>query len=171
MGSAGPAPPLGEEIDRIRALPRPRAVRLRPRAYFVGLWNASVCLVWLYWLHGLTGKLEATYVWPACVALTLLAVLYRLYVAKIGRGSHRLLAEGEVASGLVYSRSPIWGRHPGFRYEIGYRYSDQLGRELQGKCIDLTDRLRIGMTVPVLFNPLNPAEHVALCSTYYELAS
>jgi hypothetical protein len=82
---------------------------------------------------------------------------------------HRdLLTNGEMALGRVIEQHV---RQSGNRSEhrIGYRFKNKAGRVFSGEDTDRTENFYEGNVIPVVYERGDPGNHVALCSTDYEV--
>jgi hypothetical protein len=86
---------------------------------------------------------------------------------KLRRHRH-LLTNGEMALGRVIEQHV---RQSGDRsaHRISYRFKNKAGRVFSGEATDRTENLYEGTVVPVVYERGNPNNHVALCSTDYEV--
>jgi hypothetical protein len=83
------------------------------------------------------------------------------------RRDRRLLAEGDLAIGIITRQELSGGKHR--RSTIRYEFKDTAGRLVQGEGTDQSRELYEDMTLPVFYNPANPRENVALATASCEL--
>ena len=80
----------------------------------------------------------------------------------------RLLTTGEMALGRVSSQQVRQsGDHT--EHRITYRFKNKTGRIFSGEDTDQTENFYEGMVIPVVYERGNPNNHLALCSTDYEV--
>ena len=86
---------------------------------------------------------------------------------KLRRHRH-LLTNGEMALGRVIEQRV---RQSGGRSEhrISYRFKNRAGRIFSGEDTDRTQNFYEGNVIPVVYERSNPKNHVALCSTDFEV--
>ena len=154
----------------------PRSVRLPRKAK------------WMYgFLYGVIAWLEAVFVyliyerweglresgelpWGILMLLGMaafVAICGWLLPRKLRR-HRKLLTTGEISLGRV-SGQRIKQAGDTSENRITYRYKDKTGRILTGEDRDQTENFYEGMVVPVVCERDNPANHLALCATDYEV--
>jgi len=163
-----PGPAMVELFDFIRSTPCPRPVRFNPTARLAiylsrgfalayALGAARVLLFPIASLGVSSSRLLAVGLFVFA------AVLWFAFsmAAKLGDRTG-LIQNGEVALGRVLTREGP---------KIACEFSDAQGRLVQGKGKNLGHNVQEGMFIPVFYDPQNPADHVALCGSWYEIAT
>ena len=97
------------------------------------------------------------------LSIAFIAVFVVVMLRLIGR-QKRLLAEGELAAGLVTQRFNA-RNGPVIRYE----FNTPVGEHFSGSAADGSRQLAVGMTVPIFYDPQSPKKRLALCASFYEL--
>ena len=82
---------------------------------------------------------------------------------------HRyLLTDGEMALGRVIEQRIRESRDRS-SHRISYRFKNRAGRIFSGEDTDQTENFYEGNVIPVVYERGNPKNHVALCSTDFEV--
>jgi hypothetical protein len=164
----------GTAYRYLLALTKPRPVRLRP---FQRAISVAFPISWIFIVYfgfqiirdGLAASSQLTTL-TSLGPLFLFASLWSVIgVATIrdARRDRRLLAEGDLAIGIVTHQELSGGRHR--RSKIIYEFKDTAGRQVQGEGTDESREFYEDMTLPVFYNPANPRENVALATASCEL--
>lgn len=173
---------VGQSIDPSKwdlwlRLPPPRIVRVREEAkyatarvltvvtIFVGFSLLSALLLVQLRAYSPTRlrSLVLLGTVPCCASALVLVAFLAFSLKK----SQRLVAHGEVTIGTVI------GLRIGKRgiHTVTYEFKDDSGRLVSASCTDTAGLFAPGMSIPVFFNPENPAkEQVALCGSSYEVS-
>jgi hypothetical protein len=80
-----------------------------------------------------------------------------------------LLRDGELVAGKVTHQKETRASRGRKQSSIRYRFNDASGQMFQGTGTDNSRKLRVGMAVPVFYDPKNPERNVAICSAWCEL--
>src|SRR5882762_5815415 len=163
-----PDPTMVELFDFIRSTPCPRPVRFNPTARLAiylsrgfalayALGAARVLLFPITSLGVSSSRLLAVGLFVFAVVLWFAFSM----AAKLGDRT-ALIKNGEVALGRVLTREGP---------KIACEFSDAKGRVVQGKGKNLGQNVQEGMFIPVFYDRQNPADHVALSGSWYEIAT
>ena len=162
-----PDPATVELFDSIRSTPRPRPVRFNSTARLAVHLSRGFALAYAL---GATRVLLFPIASLGVSSSRLLAVGLFVFAvvlwfafsmaAKLGDRTG-LIRNGEVALGRVLTREGP---------KIACEFSDAKGRVVQGKGKNLGQNVQEGMFIPVFYDPQDPADHVALCGSWYEIA-
>jgi hypothetical protein len=163
-----PDPATVELFDFIRSTPCPRPVRFNSTARLAvyvsrgfalayALGAARVLMFPISSLGVSSSRLLAMGLFVFAVVLWFAFSM----AAKLGDRTG-LIKNGEVALGRVLTREGP---------RIACEFSDAKGRVVQGEGKILGHNVQEGMFIPVFYDPQNPADHVALCGSWYEIAT
>ena len=154
-------------LQQLQSLPRPRRVRFRFPSSLVIILAVTLLL-------GFGGLYIATSATPNTRAhsnpsgiLVVPIVFAVLFVIPFFRDKRNLplMRDGALALGRVtYQQNIVQGRSSYSR--IGYEFKTSSGQLIQDQAKDLTYSVFEDMTIPVFYDPLNPAKNITPCATY-----
>lgn len=163
----------GPSFDRMLLTPRPRPLKMKSTGY-VFLTSLVMALVGLaaplaWFVRNGRSRPQASNDVSNLVSFAVFGLILLISFSLVLRSmlrDRRLLAEGEIAIATVTAQS-FNGKGKGSK--IKYEFKDVAGRGYAGSATDQTQTLYEEMETPVFYNPMNPAENVALVSAMYKL--
>jgi hypothetical protein len=162
-----PDPATIELFDFIRSTPCPRPIRLNSTARaavyvsrgFALAYALGATRVLLFPIASLGVSSSRLLAVGLFVVAVILWFAFSM-AAKLGDRTG-LIKNGEVALGRVLTREGP---------KIACEFSDAKGRVVQGQGENLGHNVQEGMFIPIFYDPQDPADHVALCGSWYEIA-
>ena len=173
-------PPLDPSLQMLQSLPRPRRVRFR----FAGsLAVAAIALVFM-----IAGVLIAIFAssrvnrphhpphensFAMLIPLFFMVLVFVIIIViPLFREKRNLplLRDGELAFGRVTAQQTIQQGKASYS-KIEYEFQTNTGQSLRNSVKDLTNAVFEGMTIPVFYDPLNPAKNITPCATYLQIPS
>jgi uncharacterized protein (DUF983 family) len=179
--SLAPAqPPVDPLLQQMQTMPRPRTVKFRvPRTIITVLVFSVVLLFGTLYLVSQakpTGPSRSTtkvrvrsnpsgiLVVPVVFVVLLVVPYFR------DKRNLPLMRDGEMALGKVtYQQNVSQGKSSYSR--IGYEFKTSSGQLIQDQAKDLTFSVFEDMTIPVFYDPQNPARNVTPCATYLQVST
>jgi len=167
-GVAGPY----DEMSRVlAALPRPRPVRMSRRGKMIaGIVSAALLASLGIFAASMSATSAATgrragppQFLPFALPIVLILVIVPVMLSTLTR-QKLLLAEGEIATAYVTKR---WMARNG--PNILYEITTPLGEHFTRGAADGSQKLSVGMNVPIFYDPQRPKRQVALCASIYEV--
>lgn len=155
-------------FEHLRNLATPRQVRFKPVPRVISIAFPISVAAGVYWAF----LLERTGISMSSDFLVLMGaaiVWSTIAIISIRRAirDRKLLAEGNLAIGVVTRQYLTGGRHP--RSEIQYEFNDAAGRTYIRSASDDSRTLYEEMETPVFYSPANPEVSVPLASASCEL--
>lgn len=157
--------------QQLNGLPRPRVVTIAWRDRVILLFVfLFVCLWTILWTRAI---LES---WKSRTGLAAFAVFFLVIFASLCLHELRreirnrpILEDGEFVLGRVTSQQDVGGKTR--KSKIAYEFNDALGRTWSGKGYDTTKAYKENMSLIVFYEPNDPSQNVALCTTVWRLRS
>src|ERR1700676_678622 len=112
-------------------------------------------------MNDLPSECALTGLLNSCESIRLVSSSFHTYQAR-WEDRADLIKNGEVALGRVLRREGP---------RITCEFTDAQGRRVQSIGKNLARNVQEGMHIPVFYDPQNPADHVGLCGSWYEIAS
>ena len=159
---------LGEQLD---GLPRPRIVTIAGRDRIILLFVfLFLCLWTVLWTRAIleSWKSKTDFALFAVIFLVIFASLW-LHELRRELRNRSILANGEFALGRITFQEDVGGKTR--KSKITYEFSDVLGRTWNGKGHDSTKAYTEHMSLMVFYEPDDPSQNVALCTTVWRLRS
>jgi len=168
VGASGP---YDEMTRMLAALPRPRPVRMSRRGKMIagivsaallaslGIFAASMSAASAIAGRNAGSPQFLTVVLPIVLILVIVPIL----LSSLTR-QKLLLAEGEIATARVTKR---WMARNG--PNILFEFTTPLGEHFTRGAADGSQKLSVGMNVPIFYDPQRPKRQVALCASIYEV--
>ncbi len=165
--------PFGDSRLRqqLEGLPRPRIVTIAWRDRIILLFVfLFLCLWTILWTRAILESWKSQTGW-ATFAFFFLVIFASLWLYELRREirNRPILANGEFALGRVTSQQDVGGRTR--KSKIAYEFTDAHGRTWSGKGYDSTKAYTENMSVIVFYEPCDPSQNVALCTTVWRLRS
>jgi hypothetical protein len=166
------AGPYDKMILVLADLPRPRPVRMSRRGKIIAM-VVSTALLASLGIYAATGlaiqrPVGGQYAGPSQFPVYALSIAFIVVVALVMlRTLTRqkfLLAEGEIAIARVTKR---WMARNG--PNIRYDFTTPLGEHFTRGAADGSQKLSVGMNVPIFYDPQKPRRQLALCASIYEV--
>ena len=174
---ASAQPFVDPALQQMQSLPRPRRVRFRTP-------GALKAVLALTLILGFGGLWFATNFKPAprtpnvrvrsnpsglvVVPIVFVVLLVVPYFRE--KRNLPLMRDGELALGRVtYQQNVQQGKSNYSR--IGYEFKTSSGQLIQDQAKDLTYSVFEDMTIPVFYDPTNPAKNVTPCATYLQVSA
>jgi uncharacterized protein (DUF983 family) len=172
--------PLDPSLQMLQSLPRPRRVRFR---FAGGIAVAAIGVVFM-----IAGVLIAFLALSRVnrphhpqnqngfAMLILFLVMFVVFVVIIiiplfrEKRNLPLLRDGELAFGRVTAQQTIRQGKASYS-KIDYEFQTSSGQLVQNSTKDLTNAVFEGMTIPVFYDPVNPAKNITPCATYLRIPS
>lgn len=164
-------PYVDPSLQQLQALPRPRRVRFRiPNGLVVVLMIAGLIMAFgLYLAAGAARNGRAHVNGSGLLAIPIIFVFLLVVPYFRDKRNRPLLRDGELALGRVtYQQSVQAGKSSYSR--IGYEFTTNSGQLIQDQAKDLTYSVYEDMTIPVFYDPTNPARNVTPCATYLQVS-
>jgi uncharacterized protein (DUF983 family) len=165
-------PPLDPYLQQLQIVARPRRVRFRfPVATVIMLLFVVLVgfLAYYFPQHATRPSRGVTIASPFFVVLVFVVILAVVPFFRDQRNLP-LMRDGELALGKVtYQQNVSQGKSSYSR--IGYEFKTNSGQLIQDQAKDLTFSVYEDMTIPVFYDPANPAKHVTPCATYLQVAT
>lgn len=157
--------------QNLRALPRPRPVRLKgvPRVISIAFplsWILIAYFGFKIFRNGLASPGLLPDLAPLLIILGIWSAL-SIVVMRRARKDRRLLEEGDFAIATVIHQELTGGRHP--RSRITYEFKDAAGQRVHCETNDDSRTLYEEMETPVFYNSANTSESVPLACASCEL--
>jgi uncharacterized protein (DUF983 family) len=159
-------------LRQLQAMPRPRRLRFRvPGSVKVILLVALLIVVGTIYLvaHGTANTRVHTHLSGILVLPVIFVVLVIVPYFRAQRDLP-LMRDGEMALGRVtYQQNVTVGKSSYSR--IGYEYKNSSGQLFQDQAKDLTYSVYEDMTIPVFYDPVNPARNITPCASYLRVST
>ncbi|HKF39557.1 MAG TPA: hypothetical protein VKB21_00650 [Candidatus Acidoferrum sp.] len=181
--SIHPAAPVSQTIldaslQQLQALPRPRRIRLR----FQGSVAAAIALL-LMAVFALVGVFLSAHASrnlphggdsfaPFVPMLSVLAVFLVVVILPWVRAKRDapLLRDGELAFARVTSQQTVQQGKTSYS-RIDYEFKTSCGQLIRNSAKDLSQAVFEEMTIPVFYDPLDPARNLTPCATYLRVST
>jgi uncharacterized protein (DUF983 family) len=167
--------PLDQSLQMLQSLPRPRRVRFsfRGGSAAVAVMLAGILVFFAVVLatanarHVPNNRGNFAMFFPL---IFLLAVFAVIIVVPLFRGKRDLplLRDGELALARVIAQQTVQQGKTSYS-RIDYEFKTSGGQVVRNTCRDLTSSFFEDMTIPVFYDPLNPAKNIAACATYLKV--
>ena len=164
-------PPLDPALQPLPSLPRPRRVRFRvPHAVVIVLLIAAFLgFAGIYMATSSAdargySNLSGIFVVPIIFAVLVAGPYFR------DKRSAALMRDGELAFARVTYQENIQAGKSSYS-RIGYEFKASSGQLIQDQAKDLTYAVYEDMTIPVFYDPREPAKNITPCATYYQVST
>jgi hypothetical protein len=163
-----------QQYDFLLSLPAPRPVQLSRRGkrlltvLLLFAFGMEVFLLWV--LYGIwfrasaTGDSRAPAIFLLCFMVLIASLPF--FVRRSMVRDQDLLENGAVAMARVTGQRNFKNASA-----ITYEFQNGTGQTVSGSGNDLTRSFYSGMTVPVFYDPQKAKRHVAVCSSFFEIAN